>query len=233
MEAFWPSTAEELIVLQKRLAAFDAAPWSPPGSVMRVGGCFVCFPRLIVGGGNAGDRAWGAAVLADNHRVRETVIVGGSARAAYQPGLLALREGPILEAAVRALSRAPEVLIVNATGRDHPRRAGLALHLGALLEIPTVGVTHRTLPATGDDPRNERGATSPLTIDGEVVGCWLRTRAGTRPIAVGPAWRTDVATAMRVVMASVRRARTPEPLRRARGAARRARAGRAGPPGAP
>jgi deoxyribonuclease V len=225
MEVDWPATDEELIALQERLARLDPSPFVPSGPVMRIGACFVCFPRRIVGPGTAGDRAWAAAVLATNHRVRETVVVTGVAGAPYRPGLLARREGPALEAAVRALREPPEVILVNATGRDHPRGAGLALHLGALLDIPTVAVTHRTLLATWDLPPDERGATRPLTIDGEEVGCWLRTRAGSRPLAVGPAWRTDVATATRVVMAAVRRARTPEPLRRARRAARRARAG--------
>jgi deoxyribonuclease V len=231
MDISWPATAEELTELQVRLAALEHPLWSPSGSVMRVGACFVCFPRPTVGPGSAGDEAWGAAALADNRRIRETVVVEGRARAPYRAGMLALREGPILEAAVRALSRRPEVLLVNATGRDHPRRAGLALHLGAVLDIPTIGVTHRSLVASGGEPPNERGTASPLTIDGEVVGCWLRTRAGARPVAVGPAWKTDLATATKVVMAAVRRARTPEPLRRARRAARRGRAGiDSGPP---
>jgi deoxyribonuclease V len=117
------------------------------------------------------------------------------------------------------------VLVVNATGRDHPRRAGLALHLGAVLDLPTVGVTDRPLLAEGDQPPDVHGAAAPLLLDGEPVGCWLRTRSGARPVAVHAAWRTDVATAVEVVMAATRRpARTPEPLRRARTAARVARA---------
>src|SRR5439155_270280 len=68
------------------------------------------------------------------------------------PGLLALREGSMLAAAVEALEARPDVLLVDATGRDHPRRAGLALHLGAVLDVPTIGVTHRPLRATGPEP---------------------------------------------------------------------------------
>jgi deoxyribonuclease V len=124
------------------------------------------------------------------------------------------------------------VLLVNATGRDHPRRAGLALHLGAVLGLPTVGVTDRPLLAVGAQPADAAGATTPLLLDGEPVGCWLRTREGVRPVAVHAAWRTDVATAVAVVRAATRRpARTPEPLRRARTAARVARARVRGPGG--
>jgi deoxyribonuclease V len=142
---------------------------------------------------------------------------------AYEPGLLALREGALLEAAVRALRAEPDVLLVDATGGDHPCRAGVALHLGAVLDIPTVGVTHRPLAAEGDWPQDERGARSPLLLEGELVGYWLRTRENTRPLAVHAAWRTDPDTAVAVALA-VSRARTPEPLRRARTLARKARA---------
>ena len=80
------------------------------------------------------------------------MTISGLAGGPYLPALLALREGPLLEQAVRALPIVPEVLIVNATGRDHPRRAGLALHLGAVLGLPTVGVTTRPLVAQGAWP---------------------------------------------------------------------------------
>jgi deoxyribonuclease V len=152
-----------------------------------------------------------------------SVVAGGEACAPYMPGLLVLREGPLLEAAVRALPEPPEVLLVDATGRDHPRRAGLALHLGAVLGIPTVGVTHRPLLAEGHWPADERGARSPLVLEDEVVGYWLRTRPGTRPLACHAAWRTDPETAADVVLALTGQLRTPEPLRQARTAARQAR----------
>jgi len=151
-------------------------------------------------------------------------VVEGSAGAAYEPGLLALREGPLLEAAVRALPRLPQVLLVDATGRDHPRRAGLALHLGAVLDIPTVGVTDRPLVAAGPLPEDRRGARSPLFLEGELVGYWVRTRTGVRPVCAHAAWRTDPEVAARVVLQLVTRYRTPEPLRAARAAARAARA---------
>jgi deoxyribonuclease V len=179
----------------------------------------VCFPRGASGAGERGDPCWAAAVAGD-----ATAVVRSAAGAPYVPGLLALREGPPLEAAVNALPRAPDAVLVDATGRDHPRRAGLALSLGAALGLPTVGVTHRPLLAAGVWPENRRGAVAPLRIGDETVGCWLRVRSGVRPLAVHPAWRTDLDTAVALVLGATRRARTPEPLRRARRAARRARA---------
>jgi deoxyribonuclease V len=93
--------------------------------------------------------------------------------------------------------------------------------------VPTVGVTHRPLVAAGEWPSDERGARSPLVIDGALVGYWLRTRKGTRPLAVHAGWRTDADTAAAVVLGASR-ARTPEPLRQARREARTARAGSVG-----
>jgi deoxyribonuclease V len=213
----WPLTPEELIAEQARLAALRQPSWRFEPHA-RIGGVFVCFARGESGPGGAGDPGWAAACVG-----RDTTAVPGRAGAPYEPGLLALREGLLLEGAVRALPRLPDVLLVDATGRDHPRRAGLALHLGAILELPTVGVTHRPLVAEGDWPADEQGARTPLLLDGELVAYWVRTRAGTRPLAVHAAWRTDPDAAGDVVL-SVSRARTPEPLRRARRRAREARA---------
>jgi deoxyribonuclease V len=213
----WPGTREELIEEQLRLAALDPLPWrSRPAA--RIGAVFVCFARGGRGPGQAGDPGWAAA-----HAGRDAVAVGGRAGAPYEPGLLALREGALLEAAVRALAQPPDVLLVDATGRDHPRRAGLALHLGAVLDLSTVGVTHRPLVAEGAWPPDEPGAMSPLFLDDELAGYWLRTRPGTRPLAVHAGWRTDPDVAIDVVL-STSRLRTPEPLRRARRRAREARA---------
>ncbi len=161
---------------------------------------------------------------ADRH-LCGTTVVRGRAGASYRPGLLALREGPLLEQAVRSLPQSPEVVIANATGRDHPRGAGLALYLGAALDLPSIGVTDRPLLATdGGLLGPERGARCPLLHEGAEVALLVRTRAGARPLVVHPGWRTDLDTAASVILAAIRRARTPEPLRRARREARCARA---------
>jgi deoxyribonuclease V len=216
----WPADDAALEAAQDGLAAAAPPPWRPSDAPL-VAGCFVCFPRGYAGAGARGDRGWAAAATADG----PAAVVRGAAGAPYRPGRLALREGPLLEAAVRALPERPEVLLVDATGRDHPRRAGLALHLGAVLDLPTVGVTHRPLHARGAWPEPPRGAHAPLTLGGEAVGAWLRVAGGRRPLAVHAGWRTDVATAIAVVLATTTGgARTPEPLRRARRAARIARA---------
>jgi deoxyribonuclease V len=218
----WPATAQELIQLQHALGELTMELWRPPAT-LRIGACFVCFEHAQEAGGT-GDRGFAGAVVTERRRLLAGVTSSGPAGGPYLPTLLGLREGPLLEQAVRALPVVPEVLLVNASGRDHPRRAGLALHLGAVLGLPTVGVTTRPLLAQGAWPSDVRGATAPLWVGGELVGCWVRTRMGAKPVAVHAAWRTDAQAAVQVVLAATRRARTPEPLRRARTLARTSRA---------
>ena len=211
-------TRDELIQAQEALAAAAWTPWRPLGR-FSVGACYACFAQAEPGRGRPDDTGWAAAALGAEVAVTSAVSPEG-----YEPGLLALREGPLLEAAVRGLPEPPDVLLVDATGRDHPRRAGLALQLGAVLGIPSVGLTDRPLLARGEEPASERGAASPLLIDGERVGYLLRTKPGTRPICVHAGWRTMPEIALEIVLSVTGPMRTPEPLRAARTAARAARA---------
>jgi deoxyribonuclease V len=231
-------------------AALAAAPWSP-GEQPLLGGCFVAFARGEAGPGKPGDRAWAAAVVwrappptaagtrsVDRHlrgmpgaavprRADDVVaqaVVAGRVGASYLPGFLALREGPLLADAVAALERRPDVLLVDATGADHPRGAGLAVHLGAVVGLPTVGVTQRPLVATGPRPDLVRGAWTPLHVGGRHVASWVCTRTGARPVLAHAGWRTTAPTATAtVLLASTPAARAPVPLQEARRVAREAR----------
>lgn len=221
----WPASPDELIETQRALASAAPDPWLMPARPPTIGACVVVFPRAQIGPGAPGDRAWSAAAVLRGPKVLAEATVSGVATGPYTPGLLALREGPCLEAAVRALDVRPDVLLVDATGRDHPRRAGMALQLGAVTGIASVGVTHRPLLAQGAWPRDQRGSRSPLFLEGEQVAAWLRTRRGARPLAVHPGWRTTLEVAIDVVLATTFGHRTPEPFRRARQLARVARSG--------
>ena len=239
----WPRGIGQLRQEQRRLAALSPPPWHLAVDA-RIGACFVCFaedPGALAAGAEA---AWSAAVTF--HRARRTAaaVVEGATAARYRSGLLALRAGPLLERAVASLPLRPDVLLVNATGRDHPRRAGLALHLGAVLDLPTVGVTDRPLSRALDEFEElEPGAADggddavPLRLAGVDVAYLVPTRSGSRPLVVHAAWRTDAVTALAVVRAVAFRERTPAPLREARRLARTARAAARGeapwPPGDP
>lgn len=235
----WPETIEDLEAVQERLGRLEPPAWRPePGRPLDVAGAFVASATGLAGLGAAGDPLWAAAVLVrvepDRHEAVALgeVVVRGEAGGPYERGRLASREGALLERSLRELVAEADVVLVNATGRDHPRRAGLALHLGAVLDRPTVGVTDRALLAQMKEPAPERGAWAPLVLEGEVVGGALRTRRGARPVLVHAAWRTDADVAREVTLRAAGRARTPEPIRRARRLAREARArdeGRAPP----
>jgi deoxyribonuclease V len=216
-----------------RLAEAEPPPWQPTERPLAIGACFICFAGHGPGPGARGDPGFAGAVVTRAGAIAASAVALGEAGAPYEPGLLALREGALLEGSVRTLPEPPDVLLVNASGRDHPRRAGLALELGAALGLPTVGVMHRPLLAEGPWPDEEPGSTAPLSIAGEVVGCWLRTRPRARPLAISPAWRTDLAASVDVVMEATEKARTPEPMRQARRLSRTARAAALGATPAP
>ena len=221
-ERAWPTTAGELSRVQEELARADGEPWEPPAALL-VGAAFVCFERGRTGVGAAGDRAWAGAAITRGSELVARVTLEGEAGEAFRPGWLALREGPLLEAVLRLLEVRADVVLVDGTGRDHPRRAGLAVHLGHVLGVPTIGVTRRALVARASSPPQAAGAASPLVLGAEVVGHVLRPVEGARPIVVHAGWRTTPETALATVRQCLFGTRTPEPLRRAREAARQAR----------
>ncbi|NLE21851.1 MAG: endonuclease V [Actinobacteria bacterium] len=232
----WPDAPEELEALQRRLAAAadEPGPWAP-GSAddltrLTAAAVFAAFPRGEGGPGAAGQPVVAAAVLWRGGRILDRHVLRGLSGGPYAAGLLALRCGPLLEAAVLGLSQRPDVVLADATGRDHPRRAGLALHLGARLDLPSVGVTNRVLLGEYEEPGDERGSSTPLLVAGETVGYAVRTRAGARPVLAHAAWRTSPEAARDVLLALSAHWRTPRPLRAARTLARTARAA-GSPPG--
>ena len=228
---FWPRTRDELEGLQRILAERSKAEpaWRPPDDrPTRVGAVFIASRRRRVGLGTAGDPAWVAAVVMVAGRAVDSVVIEGAFDSPYAPGLLALRQGRLLDEAVAKLSEPGDVLLVNASGRDHPRGAGLAVHLGAARGLPTLGVTDRPLIGVGAEPGPEQGAAAELWLASELVGYRLRTLAGARAVVVHAGWRVDAPTARAVVLGMTSAGRTPEPLREARRLARTARSAPAG-----
>jgi deoxyribonuclease V len=228
MAVGWPASTDELEALQLTLAEMTSPRWRPVADrPVLVAGVFAASATGLVGVGAAGDPLWAGAVALRTDapaRPTSTAVVRGHANGPYLAGLLALREGPLLEQAVRLLGERPDVVLVNGTGRDHPRRAGIAVHLGAVLDTPTVGVTVRPLVAPPVEPGRERGDAAGLVLDGELVGSVIRTRRGARPVFAHAAWRTDAEVARDVIVSVTGWSRTPEPIRLARQIAREARA---------
>ncbi len=131
----------------------------------------------------------------------------------YVPGLLAFREGPVVLAALEQLTSRPDVLMFDAQGLAHPRRMGLATHLGILLDVPTVGCAKSRLCGTYVEPGEQKGSWSPLVKDDQVIGAVVRTRDGVRPVFVSVGHRMDLETAILLVLGCATRYRLPEPTR--------------------
>lgn len=133
----------------------------------------------------------------------------------YVPGFFAFREGPAIISAVGALTRKPDLLLVDGHGRAHPRRAGIASHVGFLLEIPTVGVAKRILSGGAAELGPARGSACPLWDRGEIVGMAVRTKAGSRPVYVSPGHAMDLENAVAAVLSTTSTSRIPAPIREA------------------
>ncbi len=158
--------------------------------------------------------------LPDFH-VLESKVASATIPMPYVPGLLAFTVGPALVTALEMLEALPSVAIINGHGLAHPRRFGLASHIGVLLDIPTVGCAEEALCGEFDEPGPRRGDAEVIWLDGEPVGMAVRVRSGVGPLFVSPGHRMDIPTAVSIALSAVRRFRTPEPLRRARALARR------------
>lgn len=131
----------------------------------------------------------------------------------YIPGLLSFREIPVILSALEKLARPPDLLVCDGQGYAHPRRFGLACHLGLLTGLPSIGVAKSILVGEHAPLAPERGAQSELIEAGEVIGLALRTRQGVRPVYVSTGHRISLETAASFVLNCSPKYRLPEPLR--------------------
>lgn len=162
-----------------------------------------------------GDHFFAAVVVLDfaTLTVLDEASADGRVDFPYIPGLLSFRELPVLLAAFRRLKTVPDVVLVDGQGIAHPRRIGLASHLGLWLNLPTVGCAKSRLCGVHAELGAKRGEAAPLLLADEVVGMALRTRERVKPLYVSPGHLTDVASATRLTLACTRRYRMPEPTR--------------------
>ncbi len=185
--------------------------------------------RLVAGGDVAyeknGERLVAAVVVFDlkSFTAVEQVVCAGRVEFPYVPGFLSFREGPVLLAAISRMKTQPDVFLFDGQGIAHPRRLGIASHLGVLLDRPAIGCAKSHLFGSYEEPGNGKGAFSFIRDrSGNTVGLVLRTKDNTRPVFVSPGHRVSVVMAGRIVLRCVSRYRLPEPLRQAHIRAQRA-----------
>lgn len=159
--------------------------------------------------------AWGAAavVRASDLTLVESALACTPLDFPYIPGFLSYREAPALLAALAALRTRPDLLLVDGQGIAHPRRVGLACHVGVLADLPTIGVAKSRLCGKHEEPGPERGALTPLLDGEEVIGAVLRSRTRTRPLYVSTGHRVCLETAVDWVLRCAARYRITEPIR--------------------
>lgn len=204
-----PPTVEEAVALQSALAS-SVVRETPPGFAPRTAtGLDVAYA--------VGSPLVAAAVVTveiATGEVVESATAVGEADFPYVPGLFAFRELPTLLTALGRLRDTPDLLVADGHGLAHPRRFGLACHLGVETGLPAIGVA-KTPMADYAAPEDRRGATTPLLDGGEEVGAALRTQQGVKPIFVSIGHRLDLATACAHVLALAPRYRLPETTRQA------------------
>ena len=131
----------------------------------------------------------------------------------YVPGFLSFREIPAILAAMKLLPETPQLLMVDGQGIAHPRRLGIAAHLGALLDLSSIGVAKSRLCGYHMEPALSKGSSTPLTHKGEQIGTVLRSKDNVKPLYVSPGHRVDMATALSITQHCLTRYRLPEPTR--------------------
>jgi deoxyribonuclease V len=143
----------------------------------------------------------------------ETVTAEQETRFPYVPGLLSFREAPVCLEAVAKLGRQPDVFMIDGQGVAHPRRLGLASHLGLFFDRPTIGCAKSRLIGKFEEPGAEKGAWCPLREGDEIIGAVVRTRSRVKPVFVSVGHKCTLEDAVRVTLACTTRYRIPEPTR--------------------
>ncbi|MBI4188861.1 MAG: deoxyribonuclease V [Chloroflexi bacterium] len=176
-------------------------------------------PRFIAGvdisAGKASGKATGAVVVLSypELKVVETKVVQGELDFPYVPGFLSFRELPLILTACEGLTFAPDLFIVDGQGIAHPRRFGIASHLGLFLDTPAIGCAKSRLCGSHEIPGAEPGSYAELTDKGEVIGVALRTKYDVKPVYVSIGHKVDLKTAIHWVLECCRGYRLPEPTR--------------------
>ncbi len=202
----------------------ELAPGVMGGPPLDLGGV-----RYVAGAdvSTEGDRAFATVVVLDFPGLSVVEVRGFEATLEfpYVPGLLAFREIPSVVGALEKVETAVDVVILDAQGLAHPRRMGLASHIGLFLDVPTVGCAKTVLVGKFEEPPLEKGSAADLVHRGEVVGRVVRTRDRVSPVYVSVGNGIDLDSSVELVLACCTKYRLPEPTRQAHNAANRLRRG--------
>lgn len=205
----WDLTPKQAIALQKELRQHLIIEDQLSG-VHRVAGVDVGFEDK--------GRVTRAAIAVLNYpalTLQETAIAHCPTGFSYLPGLLSFREIPAVLNALAQLSQPPDLLLCDGQGIAHPRRLGIASHLGLLVDLPTIGVAKSRLWGVHGTVPQERGTWTNLQDGEEIIGAVLRTRVGVKPLYISPGHRISLETAIAYVMGCCTRYRLPETTRHA------------------
>lgn len=212
-----PATEAEAIAEQDRLRPLVRTEGAEPDPLRWIAGLDVAYAvdeSCVAGAVTVLDAA--------SLQVVETVTVLRPVDFPYVPGLLAFREIPALMDALGKLTHVPDLLVCDGYGRAHPRRFGLACHLGVLTDVPTFGVAKTAFIGTFDEPGPARGDRSDLVDGGEVIGRVLRTQPKIKPVFVSVGHRISLDVATDLALRLAPKYRLPETTRRSDQASRRA-----------
>ena len=201
----WDLTPSQARKLQEQLR--ERVAIQPLGeTIRRIGGVDASFGH---------NRIYAAAVVLDfpSLELVEQASAAAPITFSYVPGLLSFREAPGVLAALARLASLPDVLIVDGHGLAHPRRFGIAAHVGVLLNLPTIGCAKSVLVGEHALLSETQGSTAELVEAGEVIGLAVRTRAQVKPVYVSIGHRVDLPSAARLVLACGKGYRLPEPSR--------------------
>ncbi|BAZ39895.1 endonuclease V [Calothrix sp. NIES-4101] len=158
-------------------------------------------------------RAAVAVLSYSDLKLQETSIAYRPTTFPYIPGFLSFREIPPVIDALEKLEITPDIILCDGQGIAHPKRFGIACHLGVLLDIPTIGVAKSRLVGKHEPLSEEKGSWQPLIYRGETVGAVLRTRTGVKPVYVSPGHRISLQTAIACVLHCTPKYRLPETTR--------------------
>lgn len=209
----WDLSPQDAVALQRELTArIDDQTPLPLENVRRVAGVDVSVKNDV-------SQAAIVVLSFPDFKIIETVRAQLPTTFPYIPGLLSFREGPVLLKAFAHLENVPDVFVFDGMGRIHPRRIGIASHMGLWLDRPTIGVGKTHFLGTFAPPGETQGSYSLLHDRDEVIGAVLRTRDRVKPVYVSVGHQCNLESALGLVKACVTRYRLPEPIRAAHHAA--------------